>query len=106
MDTHDILQSYLKERKFCIKYNEYVTRDYNILAGLLQGSVLGPTLYFIFNADLPTSEEVLISMIPDHTAILSSHHNPIIASVELNKHLKHMEIWFNNWRIRINLDFI
>ena len=102
VNTHNILQSYLKERKFRIKYNEYVTRDYDILAGVPQGSVLGPTLYLIFTADLPTSEEVLTSTFADDTAILSSHHNPIIASVELNKHLKHMEIWFNNWRIRIN----
>ena len=36
----------------------------------------------------------------DDTAILSSHFNPVIASSELN--LKHLEIWYNNWRIRIN----
>ena len=59
-------------------------------------------VHLIFTADLPTSEEVLTSTFADDTAILSSHNNPIIASVELNKPLKHMEIWFNNWRIRIN----
>ena len=72
------------------------------MEGVHQGSVLGLTLYLIFTTDLPTSEEVLTSTFADDTAILSSHHNPIIALVELNKHLKHMEIWFNNWRIRIN----
>ena len=27
---------------------------------------------------------------------------PVIALVESNDHLKRMQIWFNNWRIRIN----
>ena len=95
VNTNKILQSYLKERKFRIKCNEYFeynkyVRDYDILAGVPQGSVLGPTLYY-----LPTSEEVLTSTFADDTAILSSLHNSIIASVELNKHLKYMEIWFS-----------
>ena len=52
VNTHNILQSYLTERKFQRKYNEHVTRDYDIMAGLPQGSVLGPTQYPIFTADL------------------------------------------------------
>ena len=42
-NTHNILQSYLKERTFRIKYNEYVTRDYDNMTGVPQGSILGPT---------------------------------------------------------------
>ena len=102
VNTHNILQSYLKNRKFRVKYNEYVTRDYDIMAGVPQGSVLGPTLYLIFTADLPTSDRVLTCTFAHDTAILSSHCNPVIASSELNCHLKHLEIWYNNWRIRIN----
>ena len=37
-------QSYLENRKFRIKYNEYLTIDYHIMTGVLQGSVLGSTL--------------------------------------------------------------
>ena len=99
---HNIVQSYLKDRKFRVKCNEYVTRDYDIMAGVPQGSVLGPTLYLIFTADLPTSDRVLTCTFADDSAILSSHCNPVIASSELNCHLKHLEIWYNNWRIRIN----
>ena len=42
-NTHYILQSYLTDRKFWIKYNEH-TRDYDIMSGVPQGSVLGATL--------------------------------------------------------------
>ena len=54
-------KSYLKNRKLRIKYNEYVTRDYDIMAGVPQGSVLGQTLYQIFTADLPTSDRKIFS---------------------------------------------
>ena len=82
MNTHNILQSYPKERKFRIKSNEYLTRDYDIMAGVPQG----PTLYLIFTADLPTSDKVLTSTFADYTANFSSHNNLVIASVELNDH--------------------
>ena len=72
------------------------------MADVPKRSFLGPTLYLIFTADLPTNDKVLTSTFADDTAILSSHNNPVIASVELNDYLKSMEIWFNNWIIRIN----
>ena len=88
VNTHNILQSYLKDRKFRIKYNEYVTRDY-IMAGVPHGTVLSSTLYLIFTVDLPISDKVLTSTFADDTAILSSHSNPVLASVELNSHLNY-----------------
>ena len=66
-----------------------------------QGSVQGPTLYFIFTAGLPTIDKVVTSTIADDTEIFSSPNSPVIASVELNSHLKRMKVWFNNSRIRI-----
>ena len=81
-------------------YNEYFTRDYVIMAGVPQGSVLLPTLYMIFTAD---SEQVLTCTFIDDTAIFISHCNPVIASSELNCHLERLKIWYNNWRIRINV---
>ena len=75
------------------------------MAVVPQESALGPTLYLIFTADFysfTTNDKVLTSTFADDTAILSSYNNPVIASVELNDHLKCMELCFNHWRIRIN----
>ena len=48
VNTRNILQSYRKDRKLRIKYNEYVTSDYDIMVGVPQGSILGATLPYFY----------------------------------------------------------
>ena len=57
--TYNIRQSYLIDPKFRVKYNDYVTRDYDIMAGVNKESILGPTVYLIFTVDLPIIVKVL-----------------------------------------------
>ncbi len=101
-NTHRLLESYISNRRFRVKYNEYITDEYEIKAGVPQGSVMGPTLYLIYTSDLPTNEYLTISTFADDTAILSSDANPNVASRNLNNHLKYVETWLKNWRIRVN----
>ena len=100
--THKILQSYLSNRKFNVKYVDYITNNHEINAGVPQGSVLGPTLYLIYTADIPQSEKIVTSTFADDTALLSSHSNPAVALRELNNHLRKIETWLNKWRIKVN----
>lgn len=101
-NTHKIFQSYLSNRKFRVKFNSFLSKDFPIEAGVPQGSVLGPVLYLIYTADLPTENHLLISTFADDTAILSSHSNPKIASKILEVHLKSIENWLCDWRIKVN----
>lgn len=100
--THKILESYISNRLFRVKYNEHVTRNYSIKAGVPQGSVLGPTLYLIYTSDLPKSNILTISTFADDTAILFSHTDPAIASRELNIYLRRLETWLERNRIKVN----
>ena len=65
-----------------VKYLDAISTTFPIVAGITQGSVLGPLLFSIYTADLPIETEITIPTIPtfaDDTALLASHANPIIA---------------------------
>jgi hypothetical protein len=54
---HKLLRTYLEHRYFLIKYREVYTSIHRILSGVPQVSVLGPLLYFLYTADLPTTAD-------------------------------------------------
>ena len=86
-----ILESYSSERIFSVKFNDYVSDEFNIRAGVPQGSVLGPTLYLLYTSDLPVCNELVISTFADDTAILSSNEDPQVASKNLEECLRYVE---------------
>lgn len=100
--THKLLESYLYERKFAVRSNTATSNDHPIGAGVPQGSVLGPTLYLLCTADLPTSRSLTTSTFADDTAILSCSRCPIQASAQLALHLVDVEKWLTDWRIKVN----
>ena len=97
-----ILKQYLSNRIFKVYQNEYLTTEFEIHAGVPQGSVLGPVLYLIFTADLPTSTSVMTSTFADDTAVMSSHHSALEASNQLQLHIQKIAKWLGNWRIQVN----
>jgi len=101
-DFYRILKSYLSERFCIIKYQDAYSTIRPIKAGIPQGSVLGPILYLIYTADLPTSNQVTVATFADDTAILSSHENPIKATEVLQQHINTTQIWMKKWRIKAN----
>lgn len=97
-----LLESYLSRRTFVVKYKDEISEEHSIRAGVPQGSVLGPLLYLLYTADLPTNERVFTSTFADDTAILCVDKCPKNASKLLSNHLKLIEQWLSDWRIKVN----
>ena len=91
-----ILKSYLTERHFQVKYNHDYSQCHQIQSGVPQGSVLGPLLYLIYTADLPTTTKTTVATFADDTAILATSNDPITASENLQQHLNLLQHWFND----------
>ncbi|GBP03640.1 Probable RNA-directed DNA polymerase from transposon BS [Eumeta japonica] len=86
-----IMKSYLSERCFEVKLNNITSDLYKIRSGVPQGSILGPVLYLIFTADIPTDNKTFIATYADDTAIMSVHENAAISSSNLQKHITEVE---------------
>lgn len=99
---YNILASYLSDRIFQVKEDDMTSGLHNILAGVPQGSVLGPVLYTIFTADLPQTPEVTIATYADDTAVLACSDCPKKASQRLQESLDKIHHWLAKWRIRAN----
>ncbi len=88
-----ILQSYLKNRTFCVKVENDLSSERQIPAGVPQGSILGPLLFIFYIADLPKNEQFTRAFYADDTALLIKYRKN-----DLNKAIEKME----NFLITVN----
>uniref|UniRef100_A0ABD2W1S9 Reverse transcriptase domain-containing protein n=1 Tax=Trichogramma kaykai TaxID=54128 RepID=A0ABD2W1S9_9HYME len=99
---YQLLKSYLENRTFQTKVGGETSELHKIHAGVPQGSVIGPTLYLLYTADLPTSDNITTATYADDTALLSAHPCPDTTSLRLQEHLRRLEEWYKAWRIKVN----
>jgi hypothetical protein len=88
-----LLKSYLHNRHFRVKVGDDYSELTSILAGVPQGSVLGPLLYLLYTADLPTSPRTLIATFADDTSKLTTDSDPAVASRLLQTDLLDIQHW-------------
>jgi len=99
---YQLLKSYLTDRYFIVNQGDEHTELNPIYSGVPQGSVLGPVLYLLYTADLPTTKITTVATYADDTAILASHEDPVTASINLQTHLDQIQLWLKTWRIKAN----
>ena len=95
-------KSYLTDRYFQVRYNGTYSDCHEVKSGVPQSSVLGPLLYLLFTADMPTTYYTTIATFADDTALLAVHRDLAIASQRLQSHLILLHDWFVRWKIHVN----
>lgn len=76
VNTIQSLTDNLNNRPFKIRFLNGTTAAFPTEAGVPQGSVLGPILYFIYTTDLLTSANVNRATFVDDTAVLAANQKP------------------------------
>lgn len=99
-----ILKSYLHSRNYHVKLKSSLSKNYFCESGLPQGSLLSPTLFLIYIADLPRHHNTKIATFADDTLIYATNRSWRLAITSINNHLKLMTIWFNKWKIALNVN--
>lgn len=101
-DLYVLLQSYLTDRTFVVRINNSYSKEHEVLASVPQGSVLGPLLYSIYTADLPTCNQTILATFADDIAILASNSDVRHANSAVQNHLNRIVQWAQRWRIQFN----
>ena len=97
-----LMESYLSDRKFRVIHGEACSEVYSTQAGVPQGSVLGPFLYLLFTADIPTTEDTFIGTFADDTVIMSTDESQLKAVEKLQRALNDVSRWTTDWKIQLN----
>lgn len=99
-----IIQSFCAERQFSVHVNGAQSAPKLIAAGLPQGSVLSPTLYCIYTADLKLPKCITVATYADDTAISATAKGTHTITRRLQTALNKVNDFYNNWKIKINAE--
>ena len=80
----NVIQSYLINRQQCVLLNGRVSKLDNILAGVPQGSVLGPLLFLIYINNLPNGLSSIFKTFPDNASLFSKINDIDTSTIDIN----------------------
>ena len=99
-----LLQNYLTNRQQRVVLNGQSSSWKNVLAGVPQGSVLGPLLFLIYINDLPNDIQSTCKIFADDTSLFSKVLDKDRSQDELNNDLQRINQWAFQWKMRFNPD--
>ena len=96
-------ESYLKNRKQFVYYNDHTSDMKNIVCGVPQGSILGPLLFILYVNDITNTSSILeFILFADDTTILYSSKDINNNINIVNKELNEVSNWFKSNKLSVN----
>lgn len=99
-----IVSSYLKNRNFRVRLGNQLSDPICVNDGVPQGSILGPLLFIIFMADLPTHLNTTLTVFADDTSTFSTRLCQSRAKSNVQSHLYKLQRYYKVWKIRVNVE--
>jgi hypothetical protein len=93
---------YLNKSQLETRINGETSSAFHIYSGVAQGTILGPLFYVLYTSDLPTSRETPLGTFTDYTAVLATHADCTIASLNLQRHSNIIGKLLQKWKIKTN----
>jgi hypothetical protein len=99
---YDWFKSYLTNRRQKVVIKGQFSKWASILAGVPQGSILGPLLFLIYIDDIIRDIESNILLFADDTSLFETISNPVLSFNKLNRDLSRLNQWSNQWLVSFN----
>jgi hypothetical protein len=98
------IRSYLADRYQRVVIEGQSSQWIKIVAGVPQGSVLGPLLFLLYINDITDSLSTKCFLYADDTSLFDIVENPLQSAVKLNNDLRNIDDWSNRWQVIMNAD--
>ena len=98
----NLLENYLSDRYQRVVLNGQTSSWTPVLAGVLQGSILGPLLFLIYINDLPNELQSNAKLFADDTSLFAVANDKNVCANILNNDLLAISKWAFNWEMLFN----
>jgi Reverse transcriptase (RNA-dependent DNA polymerase) len=95
--------SYLSNRFQKVDINGNFSNEALINISVMQGTILGPILFFCYINDIHTANKLLTILFPDDTSCLAKHNNLNELIAFVNTELKKFANWFLSNKMAVNV---
>lgn len=101
-----ILKSFLENRTFCVKLDNFYSSIRAVRSSVPQGSVLGPLLFLVYVSDIANNiaifSDLFLGMFADDKMIAVANHNVYTAQAKLQLIVHQISNWCHLWCISLN----
>ncbi|GBM99653.1 putative RNA-directed DNA polymerase from transposon X-element [Araneus ventricosus] len=98
-----LMATYLPGRRFAVRIGSNRSSEHAIVAGVVQGSKIGPVLFNIYVNDIPSPRncQTRLCLFSDDTAVMSTGESNDVMT-ELKNYLEQLCKWLIMWKVKVN----